>query len=83
VSPAYAFALGWNYWLNDAVSLAGDLLAAQLVVQYWVPEGSSIAPYMWTLSAFLWTALVGVNAVNVRAYGELGKCTYFYFDSVC
>jgi AAT family amino acid transporter len=75
VSPGYAFALGWNYWLNDAVSLAGDLLAAQLVVQYWIPAGSTLAAWTWTLSAFLWAALVGVNAINVRAYGELGAST--------
>jgi AAT family amino acid transporter len=27
VSPSYAFALAWNYWLNDAVSVASDLTA--------------------------------------------------------
>ncbi|KAF8170300.1 amino acid permease-domain-containing protein [Mycena galopus ATCC 62051] len=26
-SPSYAFALSWNYWFNDAVSVASDLTA--------------------------------------------------------
>jgi AAT family amino acid transporter len=84
ISPSYAFALGWNYWLNDAVSLAGDLVAAQLVVRYWldVPETVTVmdggwkvwaSDHAWILSAVLWAVLVGVNAVHVRAYGEMGK----------
>ena len=33
-SPSYGFALSWNYWFNDAVSVASDLTAAQLVLQF-------------------------------------------------
>lgn len=84
ISPSYAFALGWNYWLNDAVSLAGDLVAAQLVVRYWldVPEtvismdgGWKVwaSDHAWILSVAFWVVLVGVNAAHVRAYGEMGQ----------
>ncbi|KAI0082044.1 hypothetical protein K474DRAFT_1655974 [Panus rudis PR-1116 ss-1] len=64
-SPSYGFALSWNYWFNDAVSVASDLTAAQLVLQYWTDW------HTWAISLIFWVFLVSVNAVHVRAYGEL------------
>ena len=70
-SPSYGFALSWNYWFNDAVSVASDLTAAQLVLQYWTTW------HTWVISLIFWVFLVGVNSIHVRAYGELGMslCT--------
>jgi amino acid transporter, AAT family len=65
-SPSYGFALSWNYWFNDAVSVASDLTAAQLLLQYWTPWHS------WVISLIFWVFLVCINAAHVRAYGELG-----------
>ncbi|CAK5281337.1 unnamed protein product [Mycena citricolor] len=65
-SPSYAFALSWNYWFNDAVSVASDLIAAQLVLRFWTSSS-----YTWIVSAAFWLFLVGVNAIHVKAYGEL------------
>ncbi|OJT15330.1 hypothetical protein TRAPUB_8126 [Trametes pubescens] len=64
-SPSYGFALSWNYWFNDAVSVASDLTAAQLVLQYWTTW------HTWVVSLIFWVFLVAVNAIHVRAYGEL------------
>lgn len=64
-SPSYGFALSWNYWFNDAVSVASDLTAAQLVLQFW----TSWNP--WVISLIFWVFLVGINATHVKAYGEL------------
>ncbi|KAJ2931242.1 hypothetical protein H1R20_g5832, partial [Candolleomyces eurysporus] len=64
-SPSYGFALGWNYWFNDAVSVASDLTAAQLVLQFWTNSNP------WIISVLFWAFLVSINSVHVRAYGEL------------
>ncbi|KAF5344169.1 hypothetical protein D9756_011404 [Leucocoprinus leucothites] len=64
-SPSYGFALAWNYWFNDAVSVAGHLVAAQLVMAYWTNW------HPWTIGLIFWFFLVGVNAVHVKVYGEL------------
>lgn len=64
-SPSYGFALSWNYWFNDAVSVASDLTAAQLVLGFWN------VPHPWIISLVLWVFLVGINAIHVKAYGEL------------
>lgn len=66
-SPSYGFALSWNYWFNDAVSVASDLVAAQLLLQYWTDWN-----YPWVLSLLFWVFLVSVNAIHVKSYGELG-----------
>ncbi|KAG6333853.1 hypothetical protein ID866_5241, partial [Astraeus odoratus] len=64
-SPSYGFALSWNYWFNDAVSVASDLTAAQLVLQFWTTW------HPWVASVLIWLFLVSVNASHVKAYGEL------------
>ncbi|KAF5322764.1 hypothetical protein D9619_001731 [Psilocybe cf. subviscida] len=64
-SPSYGFALAWNYWFNDAVSVASDLTAAQLVLQFWNVE------HAWIVSVVFWVFLVSVNALHVGSYGEL------------
>jgi amino acid transporter, AAT family len=66
-SPSYGFALAWNYWFNDAVSVASDLTAAQLVLQYWTEWHS------WVISLVFLVFLLAINAIHVRAYGELGR----------
>jgi AAT family amino acid transporter len=76
-SPSWGFALSWNYWFNDAVSVASDLTAAQLVLRYWTPWHS------WVISLLFWVFLVGVNATHVKAYGEMGKNIFPYFFYSC
>ncbi|KAG6033713.1 hypothetical protein E4U41_006846, partial [Claviceps citrina] len=66
VDDAFGFALTWNYWFNDAVSTAADLVALQLLLQYWTDHFPG-----WALSLVFWLVLMGVNLASVRAYGEL------------
>ncbi|OTA95654.1 hypothetical protein M434DRAFT_393502 [Hypoxylon sp. CO27-5] len=66
VDDAWGFALTWNYWFNDAVSTAADLVALQLVLQYWTDT------FPWyALGLIIWFLLVLANIINVRAYGEV------------
>lgn len=49
VEEGFGFALGWNYWYNWAVTIAVDLVAAQLVMNYCSrtrPVGSGVL-YSW------------------------------------
>lgn len=67
VDQALGFALTWNYWFNDAVSTASDLVALQLVFAYW---NTTDFPG-WALSLIFWAFLVAANIITVRAYGEV------------
>lgn len=68
IDDSYGFALSWNYWLNDAVSVASDLTAAQLILAYW-----DVKIPGWTISLVILLVLLSANAIHVKVYGELGK----------
>ncbi|KAH6644994.1 amino acid permease [Truncatella angustata] len=66
VDDAFGFALTWNYWFNDAVSTASDLVALQLVFAFWESNFPG-----WALSLIFWVVLICANIITVSAYGEL------------
>lgn len=66
VDDSLGFALTWNYWFNDAVSTAADLVALQLVFAYWNTNMPGYA-----LSLIFWVFLIFANIVTVAAYGEV------------
>lgn len=66
VDDSFGFALTWNYWFNDAVSTAADLVALQLVFAYWDTGFPG-----WGLSLIFWVFLILANIITVKAYGEV------------
>ena len=58
MDDAFGFALTWNYWFNDAVATAADLVALQLLLKYWTENFPG-----WALSLIFWVVLIGINAV--------------------
>jgi AAT family amino acid transporter len=66
VDDSLGFALTWNYWFNDAVSTAADLVALQLVFAYWDTSMPG-----WALSLIFWVVLILANIITVATYGEL------------
>ncbi len=65
VDPALGYALGWNYWYNWAITVASEISAAALIMQFWFPHSS---PFLWCAS-FL-TIFVAINAFSARGFGE-------------
>ncbi|MGX6567607.1 amino acid permease [Cupriavidus necator] len=65
VDEGFGFALGWNYWYNWAVTIAVELAAAQLVMQYWFPDTPGV---LW--SALFLGLMFLLNAISVRGFGE-------------
>nr|WP_245637346.1 amino acid permease [Actinomyces vulturis] len=65
VSPSFGFAIGWNYWFNWAITVAAELVAAALVMKYWLPNTPS-----WIWSALFLTILFTLNYLSARAFGE-------------
>lgn len=68
VDEAFGFAIGWNYAFNDAISTAGDLTAAQVIVEYWTDH------LTWLPSLFFLFFLLAINMIHVKAYGEVSFC---------
>ncbi|MEH7116469.1 amino acid permease [Neobacillus vireti] len=65
VDPALGFAVGWNYWYNNAIILALELSASSLIMKYWFP---TIPGIVWS-AAFL-VVIFGLNVLSVKGYGE-------------
>ncbi|WP_088042643.1 amino acid permease [Bacillus sp. EAC] len=65
VDPALGFAVGWNYWYNNAIILALELSASALIMKYWFPNVPGI---LW--SAIFLALIFGLNVLSVKGYGE-------------
>jgi AAT family amino acid transporter len=72
MDDSVGFALTWSYWFNDAVSVAADLVALQLLLEYW---DTALPGY--GIALIFWVFLVGANIITVRAYGEVSACHEF------
>lgn len=67
----------WNYWFNDAVSTAADLVALQIVFEYW---DTSLPG--WGLSLIFWVFLVLANIITVKAYGEVSDGLWEHLNAI-
>ncbi|KAG9294763.1 hypothetical protein G9A89_008242 [Geosiphon pyriformis] len=65
VDPALGFALGWNYWYSWSVTVAVEITAGSIVIQYWI---SSVPTWLWSILLLL--IMVSFNFFSVRGYGE-------------
>ena len=73
VDPAFGFAVGWLYWLNWALTLSVEMVAAEIIMKYWFPD---VPGWIWVLT---FTAILGIlNAISVKGFGE----TEFWFASI-
>lgn len=72
VDDGLGFALTWNYWFNDAVSTASDLVALQLLLDYWNTHFPG-----WAFSLIFLIILIALNIVTVRLYGEVRTARLF------
>lgn len=73
VDPAFGFALGWNYWYNWAITVAAELVAAVILVRFWLPEASALL-----ISAVFLALLFLLNYFSAKVYGE----SEFWFASI-
>jgi yeast amino acid transporter len=73
VSPAMAFALGWNYWYNWVIVLPAELSAAAVLISYWDPNTS---PAVYITVCLV--VVVAINLLGARVYGE----AEFWFCSI-
>ena len=65
VSPSFGFAIGWNYWFNWAITVAAELVAAGIIMDFWLP---GVPGWIWA-GVFL-LLLTGLNALSAKAFGE-------------
>eukprot|EP00596_Hydrurales_sp_CCMP1899_P010120 CAMPEP_0119048104 /NCGR_PEP_ID=MMETSP1177-20130426/56924_1 /TAXON_ID=2985 /ORGANISM="Ochromonas sp, Strain CCMP1899" /LENGTH=568 /DNA_ID=CAMNT_0007023533 /DNA_START=152 /DNA_END=1855 /DNA_ORIENTATION=- len=65
VSPAWGFAMGWNYAMQWLVVLPLEIVAAAITLQYW---NLTITPLVFI--TIFWVVTVVINFFGVRGYAE-------------
>lgn len=66
VGKSFGIAMGYNYWLNWAITAAVDISAASLIMSYWFPAVNSVI-----FSIVFFAAIFLSNIFSVRIYGEV------------
>ncbi|HBM17049.1 MAG TPA: lysine transporter [Lentisphaeria bacterium] len=66
VGKSFGFAMGYNYWLNWAITIAAEISAASLVMGYWFPNINGV----WFSIIFFLLIFIS-NIFSVRVYGEV------------
>ena len=66
VNPSFGFAMGVNYWFNWAITIAAEISAANIVMQFWFPHVPAIV-----FSIIFFSLILGLNLFSVRIYGEI------------
>lgn len=65
IDPALGFAMGWNYWLNWAVTIPVEATTAGIIMNYWLPSVPQ-----WIFSVTVLALIFLINYLSVRSYGE-------------
>jgi len=67
--------LTWNYWFNDAVSTASDVISLQLLLEFWTENFPG-----WAISLIFLVVVIALNILSVKVYGEVGLSSLSWQD---
>ncbi|OMJ21496.1 Lysine-specific permease [Smittium culicis] len=65
VDPAFGFAVGYNYWYSWITAAATDLVAAGIIMEFWLPNVNTV---VW--SFVLMAIIIFLNLFGAKLYGE-------------
>jgi lysine-specific permease len=66
VGRSFGFAMGYNYWLNWAITIATEVSAGAMIMGYWFPAVDA------TIFSVVFFALIFLfNVFSVKVYGEM------------
>ncbi|KIP01515.1 hypothetical protein PHLGIDRAFT_131234 [Phlebiopsis gigantea 11061_1 CR5-6] len=70
VDPAFGFALGWNYFYTNAISIPVEITAATILLTFWDSDSGHQAGY----TAVVCVLVLAINVFGVRWFGESEFC---------
>lgn len=65
VDKSFGFRMGWNYWYCSAMTIAVELVAASILIKFWLPDSISA-----TWSAICLVILIALNLFSASVFGE-------------
>ncbi len=66
VGKPFGLAMGYNYWLNWAITIAAEISAASLIMSYWFPHVNG-----FLFSVIFFFGILLCNIFSVKVYGEI------------
>lgn len=66
VGESFGVAMGYNYWLNWAITIAAEISAASIIMGYWFPHVNG-----GVFSILFFAIIFLANIFSVRLYGEV------------
>ncbi|KAH7909693.1 amino acid permease/ SLC12A domain-containing protein [Hygrophoropsis aurantiaca] len=66
VDPALGFAVGWNYFYTNVISVPVEVSGAQILITYWDSNPSHAGIYIGVICIFV----SAINIFGVRYFGE-------------
>ncbi|OJT02950.1 Dicarboxylic amino acid permease [Trametes pubescens] len=66
VDPAFGFAVGWNYFYTNAISVPVEITAAGILLTFWDADNNHQAAY----TAAICILVCAINILGVRWFGE-------------
>ncbi len=65
VDQSFGFAMGWNYWYCSTMTIAVEVVAASILIKFWLPDSSSA---IWSTLCLI--ILIGLNLFSASVFGE-------------
>jgi lysine-specific permease len=65
VDRSFGFMMGWNYWYCCAMTISVELVAAPILIKFWLPDSNSV---VW--SAICLILLIALNLFSASVFGE-------------
>ena len=66
VDPAFGFAVGWNYFYTQAITVPVEVTAAAILLTFWDPSHTRGIGY----TAIILVFMCMINLFGVRYFGE-------------
>lgn len=66
VDPAFGFAVGWNYYYTNLMSVPVEVTGAQLLITFWDNNPKHVAIYTTVITCLV----ILINVFGVRWFGE-------------
>ncbi|WP_407311463.1 amino acid permease [Desulfosporosinus sp. SB140] len=72
LGPNLGFTSGWMYWMAGILTLATEMVAAALIVRFWLPY----LP-IWLISLIIAMVIIGISFLDVRVFARVEEILSF------
>jgi L-asparagine transporter-like permease len=72
LGPSMGFISGWIYWLAGILTLSTEMVAAALIIRFWLPTWP-----IWLISLIIAVVIICIGLLDVRAFARVEEFLSF------